>query len=182
MRIAIYGGSFNPPHMGHALVAAWLQWTDKADQVWLLPTYEHAFGKDLAPWAKRLAWCRAFANDVGGVEVCTIERDLPTPSYTIDTLRALASRHAEHTFRLVIGSDNLAVLDKWKAWEAIERDFAPIVVGRTGYPCPPGAMVFPEVSSTDVRDRLARGDAVDHLVPASVLALLAEGTNGSPLG
>ncbi len=68
MVVAIYGGSFNPPHVGHALVAAWLLWTRQADAVWLLPVFRHAFekrhNKALVPWADRLAWCEAFAQDV----------------------------------------------------------------------------------------------------------------------
>lgn len=176
MNIAVYGGSFNPPHIGHALVMSWLLWSRRAEAVWLLPTYDHAFGKNLAPWDDRLALCEAMAELVNGpVSVCTIERELPAPSYTIDTLTELARRHPEHRFRLVIGSDNLAVLDKWKDWDRIAAGFDPIVVGRAGYPSPEGAVVFPEVSSTEVRRRLAQGEAVDHLVPGAVLDRLRPG-------
>jgi nicotinate-nucleotide adenylyltransferase len=175
VRVAIYGGSFNPPHVGHALVAAWLRWADRADAVWLLPTWSHAFGKALAPFPARVAWCESLAGAVGPwVSVSTIEAELPAPSYTIDTLRAFAARHPEHRFRLVIGADNLDVLDKWRDWDAIAAGFDPIVVGRAGWPAPEGAVVFPEVSSTEIRARLAAGQPVDHLVPAAVLALLGD--------
>src|SRR5690606_17302046 len=117
MQIAVYGGSFNPPHVGHAMVMSWLRWTGRAEAVWLLPTFHHAFGKDLAPWPLRVELCEQLAALAGGsVSVCTVEAELPAPSYTIDTLRELARRHPEHRFRMVIGSDNLAVLDKWKDW------------------------------------------------------------------
>jgi len=170
MDIAIYGGSFNPPHIGHALVAAWLHWTRQADAVWLLPTFQHAFGKDMAAWPLRVQWCEALAASLGeAVSVCTLEAELPVPSYSIDTLTELARRHPEHRFRLVIGSDNLLVLDKWKDWDRIEAQYAPIVVGRAGYPCPPDSVVFPEVSSTQVRAALAQGEAIQHLIPAAVL-------------
>ena len=179
MDIAIYGGSFNPPHMGHALVASWLGWTLKVDQVWLLPTFDHAFGKNLAPWKTRLGWCEAMAQAVpGDVYVCPIEQELPSPSYTIDTLTALAARYPQHRFRLVIGSDNLEVLDKWKAWDRISGGFSPIVVGRTGYEIPADSLAFPEVSPTEIRRRLVAGESVEHLVLAAGLDGIEPGVFG----
>lgn len=173
MRVAVYGGSFNPPHVGHAMVAAWVLWTDRADEVWLLPTFRHAFDKPLAPFDARKAWCEAMAGTIGaGVRVCTIEESLPSPSYTIDTLRALSSSHPDHTFRLVVGSDVLQQVDSWKDWSGIQRDFAPIIVGRAGYPNPPDVVVFPEVSSTSIRASLGRGEGVEAFVPAAVLEVL----------
>lgn len=185
MQIAVYGGSFNPPHMGHAMVAAWLVWSGRVDQVWLLPTFVHAFAKDLAPFDHRLALCAALAERLGPeVMVCPIEGELPAPSYTIDTLRALADRHPEHSFRLVLGTDNRASLSKWKAWDAIERDFRPLFVGRAGYDEDPSAraLTFPRVSSTEIRDRLAAGRPIDHLVPAGVRRAMRgwPGWGGSP--
>ena len=148
MRIAVYGGSFNPPHVGHAMVAAWLRWTGRADAVWLVPVYRHAFeswhGKSLAPFEERVRWCEALAADVGeGISVCTIEADLPTPSYTVDTLRSLAALHPEHHFRLVVGADALPQLPQWRDWAGIERDFDPVVVGRQGYDDVADSIAFP---------------------------------------
>lgn len=175
MRVAVYGGSFNPPHVGHAMVAAWLGWTEQVDAVWLLPTAAHAFGKPLPPFAERVAWCEALASAVGSfVSVCGVEAELPAPSYTIDTLTHLAQRHPEHRFRLVVGADVLPQTPRWKAWDAIAARFDPIVVGRGGYPPIDGAPTFPEVSSTDVRSRLAAGQPIDGLVPAAVARLLAQ--------
>ncbi len=179
MRIAVYGGSFNPPHVVHGLVARWLLWTGRADRVWLVPVFVHAFegrqDKRLAPFDERLAWTRALAADVGpDVEVCAIERELPPPSYTIDTLRALRDRHPEHVFRLVVGADVLDQRHHWRDWEGIAREFDPIVVGRQGWPLPSeSAIAFPAVSSTEVRRRLAAGEPVDHLLTRGVARLLA---------
>ncbi len=168
--IGVYGGSFNPPHVGHALVVGWLQWTDRVDEVWLVPSYRHPFDKPLAPFEERVAWCRAMAADVGGsVRVSTVERRLPTPSYTIDVLRALARESPALRLRLVVGADTLRQVHLWKDWAAIEREFAPLVVGRAGFPPRPDAPTFPDVSSTEVRRRLAAGEPVDHLLTRSVL-------------
>lgn len=176
VRIGIYGGSFNPPHVGHGMVAAWLRWVDLVDEVWMVPTYDHAFGKNLAPFELRCRMCAALGELVGPwVRVETIEQDLPAPSYTIDTLRALKARRPTDTFRLVVGSDVLLETHRWKDWSGISDDFAPIVVGRTDYAAIEGRPSFPRVSSTEVRDRIAAGQPVDHLVPPSLLALLPHG-------
>ena len=170
MRIAIYGGSFTPPHLGHALVAAWVVWTGRADQVWLVPVGGHAFGKAQAPFARRARWCSLLAETVSEhVRVETIEETLPKPSYTLNTLRALQERHPEHSFRLLLGADNLPDLPRWHRWEEIARDFEPLVVGRVGYASPPDVPAFPGISSTDVRARLVEGRAADALVPKAVL-------------
>jgi nicotinate-nucleotide adenylyltransferase len=173
MRIAIYGGSFNPPHVGHAMVAAWLGWTERVDRVWLLPTGAHAFGKSLLPFPTRLAFCHALAATVGPfVEVCGIEGERSGPSYTVDTLRELAAQHPEHRFQLVVGADILPDTPRWKEWPTIATLFEPIVVGRGGYPPVDGAPTFPAVSSTEIRARHDRGESVDGLVPARVRVLL----------
>ncbi len=176
MHVAVFGGSFNPPHVAHGMVAAWLSWAGRADEVWLVPTFEHAFAKELRPFQRRVAACAALAARVGPwVSVCTIESELPTPSFTIATLDALASRFPEHRFRLVVGADNLAVKAQWRDWARIEAEYAPIVVGR-GVAASASAPCFPDISSTEVRRRLAAGQPVDDLVPATVLAAwLGEG-------
>jgi nicotinate-nucleotide adenylyltransferase len=178
MEIAIFGGSFSPPHVGHALVAAWLRWSGTADAVWLIPVYDHPFRqqagalqKDVqAPYAARLRWCRALAETVGPwVDVSDIESTLEGPSYTIHTLEALAARHPEHRFRLVMGTDLLAGTGKWHRWDDIAARFPPIVVGRGGYDDAPLAPTFPVVSSTEVRRRLRDDEPVAHLLPERVL-------------
>jgi nicotinate-nucleotide adenylyltransferase len=80
----------------------------------------------------------------------------------------------------VLGADNLDALPKWKDWHKIEAEYAPIVVGRDGYPNPPDAVVFPGISSTEIRRRLAAGEPVDHLVPAAVLAVLGDAYRSGP--
>jgi len=177
--VAIYGGSFNPPHVGHAMVAQYVLWTGQADAVWLLPVYRHAFegrhDKVLAPFEDRVHWCEALAEDLQGeVEVCTVERELPPPSYTWVTLQHLASAHPDLRFRLIIGADSVPQLPDWHRWADIERTFAPIIVGRQGHPIPDGAesVDMPGVSSTEVRARLARGEPVEHLLTQRVAEAL----------
>jgi len=188
MRIAVYGGSFDPPHVGHLMVAAWLRWTDQVDEVWLVVSHDHPFGKSSAPYATRLDWGRRAVADLPGVEVSDIESHLPRPSYTIATLEALTQAHAGYTFRFVLGSDTFASVDRWHRWDEIAARFAPIVVARSGHPAPSNVEVprasgptgravgpvFPEVSSTDVRERVRKGLPVDGLVPRGVLELVVQ--------
>lgn len=169
MRIAVYGGSFNPPHVGHLMVASWVRWTDRADEVWLVPVHGHPFSKDLAPFPERLAMCEAVAAAIPGVRACDVERDLPLPSYSIDTLDALAARHPDHAFRLVVGADLLPELPRWKDWDGILARYPPIVAGRQGWPTPPEALDFPGVSATGIRERVRKGLPIDHLVPAAII-------------
>jgi nicotinate-nucleotide adenylyltransferase len=170
MRVAVYGGSFNPPHVAHLMVSSWLHWTDAADAVWWIPVHGHPFSKGLAPFDTRVALCRRATAELPWVSVSTIERELAVPSYTIDTLDELARRHPDHELRLVVGADVLSETAKWKAWDQIEARYRPIVVGRAGWPTPPGSIPFPEVSSTEVRRRVAAGDDVRALVPAAIRA------------
>lgn len=150
------------------MIAAWLRWTDRVDEVWFVPAFEHAFGKDLAPWPQRLRAVEALAALVDA-RVSAIEATLPRPSYTIRTLEALQAQHSEHRFRLVIGADVQAQLPLWRSHERIVAEFEPIVVGRMGYDPVSGAPVFPAVSSTEIRARLAQGQPIDGLVPRAVL-------------
>ena len=171
MVVGVYGGSFNPPHVGHAMVAAWLVWTARVEEVWLVPTWRHAFDKKLAPWGVRIAACEALAALVGPqVRVSTVEAELPEPSYTVQTLDTLRLRHPEHRFQLVVGADVVAQHAGWKDWPRIAAIYSPVTVGRAGYAEVSGSPTFPAVSSTDIRARLARGESVEHLVPAAVLA------------
>jgi nicotinate-nucleotide adenylyltransferase len=155
------------------MVAAWLRWCELVDEVWLVPTPSHPFAKELADYSLRVSMCEALADAVGAwVQVSTIESKLEKPNYTISTLRALNHEFPEYRFRLVVGADTIPEWPKWREWEQIEGNYSPIVVGRQGYPTPKGAVDFPNISSTEVRERMRAGLGVDHLVPSGVLELL----------
>ncbi len=174
MRIGVYGGSFNPPHVAHAMVAGWLRWTDRVDEVWFVPTFAHAFGKALAPFELRAELCASLAADLGPwARVSDIERALGGTSWTVRTLDALAGAHPDNVFRLVVGADVAGQTGMWRDWDRIARVYAPIVVGRAGCAPVPAAPDFPAISSTEVRARLQAGAPVDHLVPAGVRKILS---------
>jgi nicotinate-nucleotide adenylyltransferase len=180
--LAVFGGSFNPPHVAHLLVATWVLETRPVDGVVCVPCYRHPFEKQLAPFDDRVELARrAFATLGARVSVSTVERDIDkgdgTPSRTLDTLHALVAHEPGVRLRLVIGADILPERAKWYRWDEVERLAPPIVIGRQGYAAPPelGALVdMPGISSTDVRARLARGEPVDHLVPRAALEYIKD--------
>jgi len=179
MRIAVYGGSFNPPHVVHAMVASWLLWTEQVEEVWLVPVYRHAFegihNKALATYRHRVKWCKALTKEVDQrIKVSLIESELPIPSYSIDTLQALADTFPEYKFRLCIGSDVIPQLSQWKNWSSIESQFPPIIVGRVGYSSPKNVVQFPPVSSSQIREQLSIGIIPKHLLNGQVSRLIQE--------
>jgi nicotinate-nucleotide adenylyltransferase len=171
-RVAILGGSFNPPHVAHLMAAYWTLATQDVREVWLLPSWRHPFGKALAPFEDRVAMCELAARALRGVAVCTAERELaddPLVGKTARTLEHLVAKHPSHDFSLVVGADVLPDTSKWYRWERVTELARILVVGREGYPPVPGAPSLPAVSSTEVRARIARGEDVSGLVPRKVL-------------
>jgi nicotinate-nucleotide adenylyltransferase len=150
------------------MVASWLLWSDRVDEVWLVPTYDHPFSKELIPFTDRLALVRTLAESVDSrVVVSEVERELPQPSYSLQTLRHLQKLHKEHSFHLVVGADVLLEVDAWHRWDLIMSEFPPIIVGRVGYEPVERAPQFPQISSTEIRSLLAAGKDVSHLVASA---------------
>ena len=174
--VAVYGGSFNPPHVAHQLACLFVLETQDVDQVWMIPTYRHPLAKDrhLIDYEDRLAMCRLAAEPLGDrVRVSEIERELGGPSSrTLDTLQALVQRHPNRRFRLVIGADILDQTGQWYRWDDVVALAPPIVLGRAGFA---GGLEpqLPEVSSTDVRARLRRGESAVPLVSRAVMDYIA---------
>jgi nicotinate-nucleotide adenylyltransferase len=169
-RIAVYGGSFDPPHVAHLLACAWVVTSTEVDRLVLVPTFAHALGKaPCASFEHRLAMCERIARELPRCTVNALERTLPTPSRTLHTLEALRALHPHATFRLVVGGDIAGQTHRWHRWEDIVAIAQPLWLGRGGYETPAGAdVVFPAMSSTDVRARLGRSDSVRGLVPNAV--------------
>ncbi len=174
-RIAVYGGSFNPPHVAHVLAAAYALSAAPIDRVLVVPVFHHPFAKELAPYDDRLALCRAAFGLLPGVEVSTIERDLGGDSLTLRTVEELRRLRPDWALRLLIGADVLGDLPKWHRWDRIAELAPPLVLGRRGFSGAGGGLaagpdLLPAVSSTTIRAACAAGDLDDvrELVPTGV--------------
>jgi len=161
-RVAVFGGSFNPPHVAHVLAAVYALSTAPIDRVLVVPVYRHPFAKELAPFDDRLEMCRLALGWVPGVEVSTVERELGGESLTLRTLEHLAEAHPSWSMRLLVGADVLPDLPKWHRFDRIAELAPPLVLGRAGF-APSGSgveagpTVLPEISSSEVRARIAAG-------------------------
>ena len=176
-RVALLGGSFNPPHVAHLMVAYWVLATQDVREVWLLPSFRHPFGKALAPFEDRVRMCELAARGVRAVAVCSAERELagdPLVGKTARTLEHLVAKHPDTDFSLVVGGDILGDTPKWYRWDRVKELARVIVVGREGFPPVPGAPSFPAISSTEIRARIARGEDVSGLVPRKVREYVVE--------
>lgn len=134
-QIGILGGSFNPVHIGHLMLASYLSQYTSLDEVWLTFSPQNPLkNADMLIGDKhRIEMLRIASENVAGVEVCDAELNLPRPSYTIDTLTYLQERYPEYKFRLIIGADNWTIFNKWKEYERIIAEFGVIVYLRPGY-------------------------------------------------
>jgi nicotinate-nucleotide adenylyltransferase len=176
MNVAVYGGSFDPPHVAHLMTASYVLATGGFERLLVVPVYEHAFDKPLAPFEQRAAMCRLCFAGLRDVEVSELEAALPRPSYTERTLERLAREHPDWRLRFVMGSDALAATEKWHDYERVTTLAPPFVVTRRGFERPGDARaVLPEVSSSRIRELFARppdDDAarreLEALVPESV--------------
>ena len=134
MKVGIYGGSFNPIHWGHIGLAKWVVENTDLDELWLMVSPNNPL-KDagiLADEKERLDAARTAVEGIEGVKVSDFEFALPRPTYTANTLRELEKKYPETEFVLVIGEDNLQILDRWKDWEWIVANHRVYVYPRHG--------------------------------------------------
>jgi nicotinate-nucleotide adenylyltransferase len=181
MTTAVFGGSFDPPHIAHFLTASFVLAVGEFERVLVVPAFEHPLDKRLTPFADRLDLCENAFADLPRVEVSGIEADLPRPSYTIRLLERLHADRPGEPLRLIIGSDVLPETPRWHDFEGVKALAPPFVITRAGFEGEGlGPALLPDVSSTRVRELLARrGDpAVESelawLVPRRVLERIAQ--------
>jgi nicotinate-nucleotide adenylyltransferase len=131
MKIAILGGSFDPPHRGHTIIAKRLLKLNNFDEIWFMPLFAHPFNKKLSDPQKRLEMIKFLES--GNIKVSDFEIRKRKTSYTIDTLKLLAGNNPKNTFSWIIGTDQVEDFTKWKNWKKIINDFKLIIVPRAGF-------------------------------------------------
>jgi len=172
-RVAIYGGSFNPPHLAHVLAATVVLATEEIDRIVVIPTFQHPFAKALAPFEDRVTMCELAMGWLPKVEISRVEEELGGESRTLRTIEHLRGAKPTWSMRLLMGADLLVESPKWFGFDRIAAIAPPLVLGRVGVEiagAPPP--VLPSISSTDVRAKIAakEWDELAALVPRAVLA------------
>ncbi len=179
MTIGVFGGSFNPVHYGHIALAREVVAGGLADKVMMVMSPLNPLKEDVGALIEddlRMEMLRIACAPYPELEASDIELSMPRPSYTVDTLRRLSQMRPDDTFRLVIGADNWDCFRQWRCPDEILRDYAPIVYPREGYGMPdkdsgatPLWADLHHVSSTEIRQRLIKGEPVNKLLPPAVL-------------
>lgn len=179
MTIGLLGGSFNPVHIGHMMLARYLQQYAGFDEVWLMLSPLNPLkvnSTELIPDVYRLKMLDMALGDTKGLRVNDIELSMPRPSYTINTLRYLSKRYPQHSFKVIIGADNWKIFQQWKDAEDILSDYGVVVYPRPGYPM--GTVYddrvevinapVADISSTFIRKGIARGKDMTYFLPSGV--------------
>jgi nicotinate-nucleotide adenylyltransferase len=179
-RIGVFGGTFDPPHVGHLVTAVNVRHALALDVVLLIVAgepWQKEGSRVISPAEDRYALTVAAVGDVDGVETSRMELDRGGPSYTADTLGDLRRDIPDAQFFTVLGRDAAAGLPTWERYEEVVAISRLVVVDRPGSTAPlPSGMAWLrvevphlEVSSTDLRARVADGRPLDYLLPPKVL-------------
>ena len=184
-RIGVFGGTFDPPHVGHLVTAVNVRHALRLDTVLLMVAnepWQKVGSRPITPARQRLAMVRAAVADVHGLEAGDTEIDHGGPSYTADTLEALARTRPGASFFTIMGDDAAARFLTWDRYATVAERSTLVVVDRPGEQVGlPSGFVWErvevprlDVSSTDLRDRVRDGRPLDYLVTAPVLELISE--------
>jgi nicotinate-nucleotide adenylyltransferase len=178
-KIGVYGGTFDPVHHGHLILAREAFEQLGLEKVIFVPAAQSPF-KD-APMASaemRLSMLRAAIKNEAGFTVDDCELRRAPPSYTIDTVEEIQRREGEAEIFLFIGEDNLAGLPEWHRFAELEKLVCFVVLHRTGKPAThPYEMVSRkiDISATEIRKRVASGRSIRYLVPPAVEEIIRQG-------
>ncbi len=193
MKVLVFGGTFNPPHLGHQLMVEQvlsksLPDGSTVDQVWILPVGKHSFAKQFVDQKHRLAMLELMIESlvaknpalVGKIFLETYELGRAEESQTFNTLEALSAKHQDRNFSFLIGSDNLAKFQLWHHYETMLSKYPFYVYPRLGFPLQPilqGMIAltdFPQmaVSSTKVRQALAQKSSLKGLLDDKVITYI----------
>ncbi len=173
MRIGIFGGSFDPIHHGHLILARAAREELGLDRVIFIPANMSPHKTETKPSTAqdRLAMAQRAIADEDGFAASDIELHRPPPSYTVETLRELKARHPGDDLVLLIGADNVAKFETWREPDKIREHAQIAVLDRANHEIPRGWTAvrrLVDISSTDIRTRIQAGKSIRYLTPGSV--------------
>ena len=161
--VALFGGSFDPPHRAHVQIVEYLLRQDDCDEVWVLPSFRHPQKQTEASFEQRLAMCQLAFQDLGPkVQISDWEKQ--SSGFTVGLLEQLHQRFPEHRWILVLGSDLRTQISSWKEPERMQKlaelRFLPRSVDASG--------IFSPEQSREIRQKIRSGQSIRDLVPAAV--------------
>ena len=182
-RLGIFGGTFDPPHVGHLVAAINVRHALALDRVLLIVAnvpWQKVGSRPLSSAADRLAMVQAAVEGIDGLEASATEIDRGGESYTIDTVDELLAADPSRRLFVIVGRDAAAGMPTWERADELRERATLVVVDRPGSdPELPAGWTFHhvevprlEISSTELRDRVATGRPLDYLVPAGTIACL----------
>jgi len=178
--LGFFGGSFDPPHLGHLILSRDAFEQLALEKIYLVPALESPMreGSHAASFADRVAMCRGLTEGRDWLDVLDIEGSLPPPSYTVNTARSLARLFPGRELVWIVGADQWEKLPQWREYETLARLLSFAVAARPGHsvsvPARPGPLASilrarnVDISSTEIRSRIARGQSAEHLIPPLV--------------
>lgn len=185
VRIGIFGGSFNPIHIGHLALANYLCEFGYVDEVWFLISPQNPFKQDkkLLDDRLRLELAQAAVAGYPRFRASDFEFRLPRPSYTVNTLRQLTAVYPDKEFYLIIGADNWSAFDRWKSAQEILDNYSILIYPRQGHEIkghtlPPHVKAVDspliDISSTFIRESLANGKDMRYFLHPEVYRIIKE--------
>lgn len=179
--IGILGGTFNPPHMGHLLIAEYVREELKLDEIWFIPTNEppHKATTHIT-FEQRVEMLSGAIEDNPPFAINMIEITRPGKSYTIDTIKELKREYPTYTFYFIIGADMVEYLPHWSRIDELINEVDFVGVNRTGFKLESQYQVLTvdvpliDISSSLIRQRFASGKSIKYLVPNKVFSYIKE--------
>ncbi|MDX8045903.1 nicotinate-nucleotide adenylyltransferase [Gracilibacillus sp. S3-1-1] len=179
-RVGLFGGTFDPPHYGHLLMAEQAHQQLNLDEVWFIPSYLPPHKSEAKTTAEdRVEMTKAAIEDNPAFKVNTIEVEREGKSYTLKTIQALKAQYPDYQFYFIIGGDMVEYLPKWHQIDQLIQLITFIGVDRPGsstkhvvYPVEMIEMPSLDISSTMIRERISAGQSIKYLTPKEVITII----------
>lgn len=170
--VGILGGSFDPPHLSHALLALSFLALEKIDELWIIPCANHAFKRDLTNFEDRMRMCEIAFQRINHVRVLDLENKLSGPSYTIKTVETILTHRPDLKILLGIGSDLVPEFSTWHRAAELTARASIVIFERKPFTISSlpkelqtarihAGYALPDVASTSIRDIFQRGQLRD---------------------